>query len=307
MDETGLTSRIKRRIANHPIAAFLIILYPVSWVLFLPDLLGKSGFGVIPVDIPAQVGILLVTIFGLTSVAFLVTRIADGKAGTRTLRRHYYRFRAAPQWYLLAIFGSPLVLLLAGLALHGGSVLSPFGHNAAQIPATYLLNVVLIAILISVWEEGGWMAFMTARLQKRLGSVWASVVVAPFFGFVHFPLFLVTGGLIDNARPQGAHVIEYAFYLLILFSVPVRILITWVFNSTGGSLPVVGLLHASIDTTASGAVLTAFYPAVDGRLLYIGIAVVAIVLIAVTRGRLGYRGDQPIGESQLPTSQAAPA
>jgi uncharacterized protein len=307
MKDARLTSRIKRRIANHPIAAFLIVLYPVSWVLFLPDVLGKSGLGIIPVDVPAQVGILLVTIFGLTSVAFLVTRIADGKAGTRALRRHYYRFRAAPQWYLLAIFGAPIVLLLAGLALHGGSVLSPFGHNAAQIPATYLLNVVLIAILISVWEEGGWMAFMTARLQTRLGPVWASVVVAPFFGFVHFPLFLVTGGLIDNARPQGAHVIEYAFYLLILFSVPVRILITWVFNSTGGSLPVVGLLHASIDTTASGAVLTAFYPAVDGRLLYVGIAIVAIVLIAVTRGRLGYRGDQPIGESQSPTSQAAPA
>jgi uncharacterized protein len=304
--DTRLISRIKRRIANHPIAAFLIILYPVSWVLFLPDLLGKSGFGLIPVDIPAQVGILLVTIFGLTSVAFLVTRIADGKAGSRALRSHFYRFRAGPQWYAFALFGPPLVLLLAGLALRGGSALTPIGHNALQIPTAYLLNVVLIAILISVWEEGGWMAFMTARLQPRLGPVWASVVVAPFFGFIHFPLILVTGGLIDNARPQGAQVFEYALYLLVLFSVPVRILITWVFNSTGGSLPVVALLHASIDTTASGSVLTAFYPGVDGRLLCVGIAIVAVVLIAITRGRLGYRGDQPIGESQLPMSEAAP-
>ncbi len=203
---TGETSRIasvKRSIASHPVGAFLIILYPVSWVFFLPDLLGKSGFGIIPVDIPAQVGILLVTIFGLTSVAFLVTRIADGKAGTRALRRHYYRFRAGPQWYLLAIFGPPMLLLVAGLALHGGSALSPIGHNAAQIPTAYLLNVALIAVLISVWEEGGWMAFMTSRLQPRLGRVLASVVVAPLFGFIHFPLFLVTGGLIDSARPQG--------------------------------------------------------------------------------------------------------
>jgi uncharacterized protein len=165
---------VKRNIASHPVGAFLIILYPLSWVLLMPDLLGTSGFGVIPVDIPAQVGVLLVTIFGLTSVAFLVTRIADGKAGTRALRRHYYRFRAAPQWYLLAIAGTPLLLLLTGLALHGVSVLSPIAQHAVQIPTAYLLNVVLIAILISVWEEGGWMAFLTARLQPRLGPVWAS-------------------------------------------------------------------------------------------------------------------------------------
>src|SRR5712691_11249367 len=249
----------------------------------------REGFGVIGVDIPAQVGILLVTIFGLTGVAFVVTRIADGKDGTRRLRRLYYQFKAAPLWYALALLGAPVLLLCMGLAIHGTSTFTLIAHNAAQIPTAYLVNVVLIAILISVWEEGAWLAFVTARLQPRLGPLWASVVVAPLFGFIHFPLFFVTGGLIDNARPLGVHVIEYALYLLVFFSVPVRILMTWVYNSTRGSLPVVALLHASIDTTASGAVLLAFFPAVDGRLLYVGIAVVAVVVVAATRGRLGYK------------------
>ena len=280
---------LKRAIRQNPVAAFLLIVYPLSWILFLPDVLGTEGFGIIQVDIPAQVGILLVTIFGLTSVAFLVTRIADGKAGTRELRKHYYQFKAGPQWYLLALLGAPLLLLGAGLAIHGTSVFTPIGQHAAQIPTTYLLNVALIAILISVWEEGGWLAFVTARLQPRLGPLWASIVVAPCFGFIHFPLFFVTGGLIDNGRPHGLQVIEYAFYLLVFFSVPVRIVLTWVYNSTRGSLPVPALLHASIDTTASGAVLAAFYPQVDGRLLYVGIAVVAVVVIALTRGRLGFK------------------
>lgn len=151
------------------------------------------------------------------------------------------------------------------------------------------------------------MAFLTGRLQPRLGPVWASIVVAPLFGLIHFPLFFVNGGLIDNARPEGVHVLEYAFYLLILFSVPVRILITWLFNSTGGSLPVVALLHASIDTTASGAVLTAFFPAVDGRLLYVGIAVVAVIVIAVTKGRLGYRRGRPEAQDELSMPATAQA
>lgn len=275
--------RIELAIARHPIKAFLIILYPVSWILFIPDLLGKSGFGLIPVDVPYQVGVLLATIFGLTSIAFLVTRIADGKEGTRALRRYYYHFRTGPQWYLLAVLGGPVLLLLVGLASQGGSVLGS-GQLASHFLTSYLPNLVLVAILISVWEEGSWMAFMTRRLQRRWGPVAASLIVAPCFGFLHFPLFFVTGGLINNGRPQGSQVFEYAFYLLILFSVPVRMMITWVFNSTGGSLPVIALMHASFDTSAN------LFPTVDGRWLYLAIAVVVVVVLVITRGRLGYRG-----------------
>ena len=290
---------IKQRIARHPVSAFLLILYPVSWILFLPAVLGKSGLGVLPVDIPAQAGILLVTIFGLTGVAYLVTRLADGKEGVRRLRRHYYQFRAAPQWYLMAVFGAPVLLVIVGLIGRGGSALSPFGNHVSGIPTTYLLNVALIAILISVWEEGAWMGFVTARLQERWGPVMASIVVAPCFGFVHLPLFFITGGLIDNARPQGFHVLEYAIYLLVLFSIPVRIVITWAFNSTKGSLPVVALMHASIDTTASGVVLATFYPGIDGRLLYVAIAVVAVAAIVFTRGHLGYHTEADAAAASL--------
>src|SRR6266850_597280 len=149
--ESSPPARFKRAVREHPLAAFLLILYPVSWVLFLPALLGTEGFGVIGVDIPAQVGILLVTIFGLTGVAFVVTRIADGKDGTRRLRRLYYQFKAAPQWYVLALLGAPALLLAAGLATHGLGVFGPIGRNVAQVPTAYLLNVALIALLISVW------------------------------------------------------------------------------------------------------------------------------------------------------------
>jgi len=40
---------------------------------------------------------------------------------------------------------------------------------------------------------------------------------------------------------------------------------------------------------ASAAILTGFYPGVDGRLMYFGLAIVAIGVLLITRGRLGYR------------------
>src|SRR6195256_1887893 len=304
MQATRPTRGLKHAIASHPIAVFLLILCPVSWILFLPSVLGKTGLGILSVDIPAQVGILLVTIFGLTGVAFLVTRIADGKAGTRALRSHYFRFRAGPQWYLLALAGAPILLLMASVLTRGGDALNPIMQHPSQIVTGYLLNLIVIAILISVQEEGPWMAFVTARLQRRWGPVWASIAVAPLFGFVHFPLFFLANGLTDGTAPRGFHILEYAFYLLILFSVPMRIVITWIFNSSGGSVPVVALFHASVDTTASAAVLTAFYPGIDGRLLYIGLAVVALALVIVSRGHLGYSPMSEHGQ-EVPAARAA--
>ncbi len=289
---------LTQAIVRHPIAAFLVILYPVSWILFLPAVLGKSGVGVVPVDIPAQASILLVTVFGLTGTAFLVTRLAEGRSGTQALRRSYFKVKAGALWYLLAVFGAPILLLLVALVVRGTAAINPFGEHASQIPTTYFLNLIVIAILISVWEEGAWTAFLTSRLQPRFGPVLASIAVAPLFGLIHAPLFLVNGGLTDG-RPQGIQILEYAFYLLILFSVPMRILITWLFNSTGGSVPVIALFHASIDTTASSAILTSFYPGVDGRLLYVGMAMVALAVVLATRGRLGYR------EAPAPTARTA--
>jgi len=297
-------STIKATIARHPAGAFLIFFYVTGWIFFLPALLGTSGFGLLPYDLPPQPSILLLTIVGLAGGAFLVTRLADGTEGVRELRSRYFTWRTGPQWYLLALFGAPLLLLVGAAVVQGTSVLGAFGANLSQFLPNYVLQVVLIAVLISLWEETGWMSFLTARWQKRFGPVLASLMVAPLFGLGHFPLLFLAGGLTDSGRLTTSEVPEYVFYLLVLFAVPVRLILTWVFNSTGGSLPIVALLHASFDVTASAAILTGFYPGLDGRLLYFGLAIVAIGVLVITRGRLGYR--QPTPGSQ-PVVVAVPA
>jgi uncharacterized protein len=300
-------SSLRANISKHPGAAFLAFFYVTSWILFLPALLGTSGFGLIPVDIPAQPSILLLSLLSLTGGAFVVTRIADGKEGVRDLRRRYFTWRTGPQWYLVALFGAPLLLLIAGALVQGPAALGAFAEKLPSFLPTYLFNVVLIALLISVWEETGWMAFLTTRWQKRFGPVIASLLIAPLFGLGHLPLLFISGGLTDSGRLAAAEVPEYLFYLLVLFSVPVRLILTWVFNSTGRSLPLVALLHASFDTTASAAILTGFYPNVDGRLLYLGLAIAAIGVLVVTRGRLGYQASTTFSmQAPIPVPSPVP-
>lgn len=229
-----------------------------------------------------------------------MTRIADGKEGVRELRSRYLTWRTGPQWYLLALFGAPLLLLVGAAVVQGTDVLGTFGANLPQFLPNYVLQVVLIAVLISLWEETGWMAFLTARWQKRFGPVLASLMVAPLFGLGHFPLLFLAGSLTDSGRLTASEVPEYVFYLLVLFAVPVRLILTWVFNSTGGSLPLVALLHASFDVVASSAILSGFYPGVDGRLMYFALAIVAIGVLVITRGRLGYRESPAVTSAPIP-------
>jgi uncharacterized protein len=294
----------KAMIARHPAAAFLIFFYVTGWLFFVPPLLGASGFGLFSYDLPPQPSILLLTFVALAGAAFLVTRIADGKDGVRELRSRYFTWRTGPQWYLLALFGAPLVLLVGAAVVQGPSTIGTFGASLPQFLPNYVVQVVLIAVLISLWEETGWMAFLTARWQKRFGPVIASLMVAPLFGLGHFPLLFLAGGLTDSGRLTASEFPEYIFYLLVLFAVPVRFILTWVFNSTGGSLPLVALMHASFDVAASGAILTGFYPGLDGRLLYFGLAILAIGVLVMTRGRLGYREQSAV---TIPVAIPAPA
>jgi hypothetical protein len=73
----------------------------------------------------------------------------------------------------------------------------------------------------------------------------------------------------------------------------IAVIFTWVFNHTQGSLFMAILLHASINTL--GSVMLLFpVPIVTNRdlALLIGFGVLALLIIILTRGRLGYQLSQ---------------
>jgi uncharacterized protein len=72
-----------------------------------------------------------------------------------------------------------------------------------------------------------------------------------------------------------------------------NVVMTWVFNRTGQSVPLAMLLHVSVNNTASIA-WSEVFPDLGGadlqRALLLASAVGAAVLLVATRGRLGYAG-----------------
>jgi hypothetical protein len=73
---------------------------------------------------------------------------------------------------------------------------------------------------------------------------------------------------------------------MVLFAIPVRIIATWLFNKTGESAVIIALFHAAMNATQNQ--FTALVPGYSSIYLIVAFAAIALLLIAVTRGRLAY-------------------
>jgi uncharacterized protein len=281
-------------IRQHPVASFLVLFYALGWAVFVPALLGTRGLGILPVEIPLDpFRLLSIVLFAI--IPIIVTRIVGGPSAVRSLVGQLRHVRVGIAWYLVALFGAPVVVLPFALLLRGPGVLTDIAAHLGAIPTMYLLTIVVLALLGNLWEELSWSAYVTDRLQARMGPLRASLLVAPLFGLYHLPLFFVIAGLDDGtSRIPLDQLPLYLGFLLVVFSVPMRVLLTWAYNGSGRSLPVVAMFHASINATASAAILGAFFAGLDGLVVYAALALLAVVVIGATRGRLGQPTQAPV-------------
>ena len=253
----------------------------VGWhgcpIFFLLD-----GLGLLPVHL-TQFGILPGAYLGPLLSGFLMTAATEGKPGIGRLLRRFILWRVGWQWYLFAIIGIPLIVFLGYLTLPGAVAAL---HPSFLQAASFFPLILIVEILTSgLAEEPGWRGFALPRLQQRYGPLLGTVILGLLWGGWHLPLFLTQWAL----SAGGLAACEF-----ILSTLSIAIVITWVFNHTRGSLLIAILLHATIDAVASTAAVAGLFPLQwmqkNGYLpVLIAFGAVALLLIVVTRGRLGYQ------------------
>jgi membrane protease YdiL (CAAX protease family) len=155
--------------------------------------------------------------------------------------------------------------------------------------AAYLPLLVMQFVTTAAAEEPGWRDFALPRLQRRFGAVSGTAILGLLWGGWHLPLFFTQWG----GWPHASWTLPVEF---VAGCVPLSLVMTWVFNRTGESLPVVMVLHASINTTYS-LVWSEVFPTLDLtrdtlHVQLIASTAVALLLIVATRGRLGLRVEQ---------------
>jgi membrane protease YdiL (CAAX protease family) len=270
---------------RRPVVAFLVLAIAVTLLVFGLPVLSEAGIGLFPVELPGVAPFVAVAALALVLTAFWVTRAADGSPGVKEFRGRVFRFRVNPLWYLFAVLLLPATALVTAIVVTGPGVVDELMARPDLLLAI-LVEAVLAFVLVNWWEEAAFTGFVLHRLQPRFGPVRASVLTTWAQALVHLPLVFVADGVTTGRVAAG----DVPIYLAALFvlPIPVRMIITWLYNTAKESIPVVGLFHAGLGV-ATG---TVFIPEIASTFnqfwVYAGFAVIAIVILAMTRGRLGY-------------------
>jgi uncharacterized protein len=108
---------IKALLTRYPLVSFFVMAYAFSWIVWVPWVLGEDGANVLPpaLSVPSSAARLLLAggiLAGPTLSAFIMTATTEGREGVRRLLGRLVLWRVGFRWYLFALIGVPLIMLL---------------------------------------------------------------------------------------------------------------------------------------------------------------------------------------------------
>lgn len=247
---------MKTFITKYQLPLFFLLSYLLSWWL-LP-----SGLGLLP--------------HGPTFAAVIIIALTIGRAGLREFWGRLTNFRGG-WWYLIG----PAILAGALVAAFPANVL--LGATASGLPKLPLEVIVILLMFGGEWEEPGWTGYALPALQKRYaqaanGPLIATLILGIFRGVWHLPLVFV------GAIPWYDAVLMTPFVF--------QPIISWLYNKTGGSVPVVMVFHYISNLLFGGSSSIFGGPEAEQYLiLSYAFGFVAVFVIAwKTHFKFGWRG-----------------
>jgi uncharacterized protein len=288
----------KGLLARHPLVFYFLIAYAFSWLALMPLVLSEDGAGLLSYRSPLGFyATLAIASFGPFLSAFIMTSITEGREGVGRLLRRLVLWRVGLGWYLFALIGLPAIMVLSVIVLPGA--LASFQGLATLAPLPLLALFVYVFFLGGpLGEEPGWRGFALPRLQRLHGPLVGSLILGPLWAFWHLPIFWAPAW---NFPPTILNIV-----LFVIAAIAFTIVMTWVFNNTKGSLLIAVLVHTTFDMVL--AILNGLFPAPivndygSNVPVLIGLGALALVLVALTRGRLGYQHYRKEEEEPDPAS-----
>src|SRR5919107_6205863 len=254
-------------VKRHPIITFFVLTYAITWAI-------ESPLVFLTDSVTATQGLVLIILASNvpSAVAIFLTAIVLGRGSLRKLLGRLLIWRVDPRWYLVVVLGPA--------ALVGGIV----AFNALLGSPAISLNVPLLAAVITLafhifpgsalGEEIGWRGYALPRLQARRSALSASLIVGVFWAFYHLPLFF-TGQAFRSPSILVPFVIS---------GIALSVILTWVYNSTGGRLLLVVLLHATANLPLTLLLDPLGSRAMVPFLLYVGLMVVGAIVVVIVAG-----------------------
>ena len=283
----ALSVSLRNLLASHPFVAFFVLTFAGSWLFFAPMVLGQDGLGLLAYSVPFWLYVVLflaASFSGPTVAAFVLTAVLEGKPGLKNFLRRYIQWRVGWRWYLLFLIGFPALYLIPATFWMG---VAPWQALVQQWPTlftVYLTAILIFPAIINWGEEAGWRGFAQTRMQEHYGALRTSQLVGFLHGVWHLPVFiLVTGPAALGPFDLGNFLQNTAMIMTL------TIIWTWIFNGAQQSILIASLMHAALNATQAWiGTLLPNQPEQVNIAVTVIIVISALVVIVLTRGRLGY-------------------
>jgi len=227
-----MASNISVWMRQHPLVAYFVLAFAITWVLVSPLVL--NALGLLAIQISPHWHFL--GAIGPILAALIVTRIANGRIGLGEFAGRMGRWRVGLAWLLVALFSPMLLFVVSAIILCAvGNPWPDFSKLASAEYANFgwIFGSILSAIAYGIGEESGWRGFALPRLQKSHNALSATFILSIFWAIWHIPMFFY--------RFEFGVGQVIGFFLGLFAG---AIWLTFLYNSTGGSIFIVATWHA---------------------------------------------------------------
>ena len=253
---------------------YFALAYLISWIIWLPLILPEYGIHTLPV-LPKYHHYL--GSFGPMIAAIIVKYIYEDRQGVKDLLKRMLKWNVNWIWYVIVLIVPVVLVIAAGYAdkliNQQAFTMKGFSTND-EFPQFGPIDYFLFNFFtFGIGEETGWRGYALPSLQKRFSALTATLILAVGWACWHIPAFIYRPlySEMDVAGIAG-------FFMSLAMG---AVVLTWLYNSTRGSLFIVAIFHAMIELMFISDNITV------KMISYIGAAIMiaAILIILIAKPR----------------------
>lgn len=254
---------------NRNLLLYFLIAFGFTWLFWIPEALAMRGLLGSSSLVDLLLGSNNPAAWGPLVSAVGLTWWNEGRGGVIRLLKRGVDFRFAKVWWIPIILLFPLMegaaLLLTVLV--SGSVPDLFWLTSPILIPVYFVTALLFQGPLQ--EEFGWRGYALDRLQARYNALNSSLILGFMWGLWHLPFFFIGTAIIY----------AYGFIPLLFSDILFAILLTWLYNNTGGSVLVALTFHAMFILS------TQMFPALEtqqgGLFVLVLFTATAVAVVAI--------------------------
>lgn len=212
--------------------AFFAISFGLAWGLFALMVLFPDWVTEVFGPLSGHHPLFILAVYSPAIAAFILVLHRAGRPGLARYLTRLGLWRVPAVWWLLLLFGAPVIFTLsAALAGTLAGYALPFNSLGQALGAIGFM------LILGPVEEFGWRGVALPLLQRRLAPIWASLILGLIWGLWHAPAFILAG------TPQSA----WDFSPFVLGAVAISVILTPMFNASGGSILLAALFHFQLN------------------------------------------------------------